>query len=90
MATSGPGAVTGPGDDVRGFVEGLRWRVLLSVLGPIAWLVFTLLYLGFWASGFTLFQDLVVFLVSVLILCAVLATSWILWGGRRMRRWRWG
>lgn len=78
-----------PMAEVRAFAGGLRWRILLSILGPIAWLVFTLLYVGFWASGYTLFQDLIVVLVSILLLFGTLASAWILWGGRRMRRWAW-
>ncbi len=62
-----------------------RWRgpVLVSILGPIAWLVFTLLYVGFWATGLTLFQDVVVILVSILILGGVMAGVWTVWGSRR-------
>lgn len=76
------------GSGVRPLAAGMRWRVLLSVLGPIAWLVFTLLYVGFWATGFSLFQDLVVVLVSILILGGVMAGIWITWAGRP--GWRWG
>lgn len=61
------------------------WRgpILVSILGPIAWLVFTLLYVGFWASGLTLFQDVVVILVSILVLGGVMAGVWTVWGSRR-------
>jgi len=58
----------------------MRWRVLLSILGPIAWLCFTLLYVGFWAKGFTLFQDVIVILVSLLVLAGVVASAWAAWG----------
>lgn len=68
--------------------RGFRGRVLLSVLGPIAWLIFTLLYVGFWAKGFSLFQDVVVVLVSILVLGGVMAAVWISWGGRWMRDWK--
>jgi len=67
--------------------EGIRWGILASIVGPIAWLVFTLLFVGFWAHGFTLFQSLIVIVVSLLILTGVLATGWVAWGTRHMR-WR--
>lgn len=70
------------------FVRGLRWKILLSVVGPIAWLIFTLLYVGFWAAGYSLFQDVVVILVSILVLIGVFVTSWVVWGVRRVPRWR--
>jgi len=84
---------TGPA--VHGSAEpwaGLRWRMLASIVGTIAWLVFTLLYVGFWAQGFSLFQSVIVILVSLLILVGVLGTTWAVWGTRQMawyRRERW-
>ncbi len=68
--------------------RGFRGRILLSVLGPIAWLIFTLLYVGFWATGFTIFQDVVVVLVSILVLGGVMAGVWISWGSRWAKDWK--
>lgn len=87
MAEGAAAAPTAPPWGPRGFGRGLRARILLSILGPIAWLVFTLLYVGFWASGFSLFQDIIVVLVSILVLIAVVAAAWITWAGGR--RWHW-
>jgi hypothetical protein len=56
--------------------------VLVSILGPVAWLSFTLLYVGFWASGFTLFQSIIVILVSVIILGGLMGALWTGWGPR--------
>lgn len=69
------------------FVRGWRRRILASILGPIAWIVVTLLYVGFWAHGFSLFQDVVVVLVSLLVLFGVFAALWVAWGARRVGRW---
>jgi hypothetical protein len=75
---------------------GIRWRVLASLLGTLAWLIFTLLYVGFWAHGFSLFQSVIVILVSLLILLGVLGSTWMVWGThasgwRHAERWdeRW-
>ncbi len=65
-----------------------RARVVASILGPVAWLSFTLLYVGFWAQGFTLFQSVIVILVSVIVLAGVLGALWASWGMRR-RSWSW-
>jgi hypothetical protein len=67
--------------------EGYRWRILVSILGPVAWLCFTLLYVGFWATGFTLFQSIIVILVSVIILAGLMGALWTTWGPRYPRRW---
>jgi hypothetical protein len=64
----------------RSHSEGMRWRVLASIIGPIAWLSFTLLYVGFWAQGYSLFQSVIVILVSLLILGGVMGVLWVTWG----------
>ncbi len=68
-------------------LEGLRWRILVSILGPVAWLSFTLLYVGFWATGFTLFQSVIVILVSILVLGGVMGAIWSSWGPRYRHAW---
>lgn len=65
-----------------------RARVVASILGPVAWLSFTLLYVGFWAQGFTLFQSVIVILVSAIILAGLMGALWASWGMRR-RAWYW-
>jgi hypothetical protein len=65
-----------------------RARIVASILGPVAWLSFTLLYVGFWAQGFTLFQSVIVIIVSAIILAGVMGSIWASWGMRR-RSWSW-
>jgi hypothetical protein len=62
--------------------ERMRWQILASIIGPIAWLCFTLLYVGFWAQGFSLFQSVIVIIVSALILAGVMGSLWTAWGTR--------
>ena len=61
---------------------------MLSILGPVAWLSFTLLYVAFWATGFTLFQSVVVILVSLIVLAGVMGAAWSSYGMRHAGRWR--
>lgn len=70
-------------------LPGWRWRILASILGPVAWLSFTLLYVGFWATGFSLFQSIIVILVSGIILGGVMGALWTSWAPRYGRRWDW-
>ncbi len=67
--------------------EDLRWRILVSIVGPVVWLTFTLLYVGFWAQGYSLFQSIMVILVSLVILGGVMAVVWTAWGMRRHEWW---
>jgi hypothetical protein len=68
-------------------VRGALWRIGVSVVAPVAWLSVTLLYLGFWAKGLTLGQDVIVAVVSVLTLFGFLVTLWLSFGLRTVRRW---
>lgn len=63
--------------------------MVASILGPVAWLCFTLLYVGFWAKGFTLFQSVIVILVSIILLAGLMAALWAAWG-MRSAHWAWG
>lgn len=58
------------------------WRLALSILLPTGWLSFTLLYVGFLAPGFSLFQSIIVILVSLIILAGTLGTLWLSYGVR--------
>jgi hypothetical protein len=62
--------------------DGMRGAILGSIIGPIAWLCLTLLYVGFWAQGFSLFQSLIIIIVSALILAGVMGALWTSYGTR--------
>jgi hypothetical protein len=65
-----------------------RARIVASILLPVAWLCFTLLYVGFWAQGFSLFQSVIVILVSIILLAGTMAALWVSWGMRH-HSWAW-
>ncbi len=63
--------------------RGMRWRVSVTILFGVAWLVFILLFAAFWAGPpLTLFQDLMVFFASLIVLLGVMAAVWASWGMR--------
>jgi hypothetical protein len=66
---------------------GLRRRVLVSLAATASWLSLTLLYVAFWAHGFSLFQSIVVIVVSLIILAAVVMGAWVSFGLRYVGRW---
>jgi len=61
-------------------VTRIRRRILASIAATAGWFVVVLLFLAFWASRFTLFQDIVLVVVSLIVLAAVLIGSWISFG----------
>jgi len=65
----------------------IRRRVLASIAASVGWLCLILLYLAFWSGGFSLLQDIVVVIVSLLVLMAVLLGAWVSFGLRFMGRW---
>jgi len=69
------------------FFGSLRTHAVASLATFIAWISATLLFLAFWAGRFTLFQDIVLFVVSLLVLAGVLAGIWMSFGMRFTHRW---
>jgi len=69
------------------FFGGLRRRILGSMASVVGWVSFVLLYFAFWAGSFTLFQSIVLMVVSVLVLFGLLAGMWISFGLRFASGW---
>jgi uncharacterized membrane protein YkgB len=69
----------------RKWDASLQFRVMATILGPVVWLSFTLLYVGFWARNFTVFQGVIVVLVSIMVLAGLMASLWAFWGMRQAR-----
>jgi hypothetical protein len=68
---------------------GFAWRVSLSIIVGIGWLVFLILWFFFYASDYTIYQNIAIILVSILIMSAILGASWASWGikyGHRFRK----
>ncbi|MGP8159096.1 MAG: hypothetical protein ACLPWO_05785 [Thermoplasmata archaeon] len=64
----------------------IRRRILVSIGATAGWLCLVLLYLAFRATGFSIFQSIVVVVVSLLVLAAVLLGAWISFGLRFVGR----
>ncbi|MGI0148358.1 MAG: hypothetical protein ACREDF_02340 [Thermoplasmata archaeon] len=78
----GPWTMGGPAH----MMQGLRWRSIASIIIVFGWVIFILLFAGFWADRFTLFQNIVIFFASVVASIGLLAVMWAAWGMRM----RWG
>jgi hypothetical protein len=53
--------------------------IALSIVGVIAWLVFILFYALDWSSHYSLFQNLIVTVVSFLIAGLIIGLMWMPW-----------
>ena len=65
--------------------SGLGWRLSATIMVLAGWFAFAILWLAFYASGYNIYQNLAVFLSSLVILGAVLGVLWAGFGAR-MRR----
>jgi hypothetical protein len=61
-------------------VEGLSWRVSLSILLGVGWLIFLILWLAFFAGDYSFYQNFAIFLASLLMLGCVLGIPWMIYG----------
>jgi high-affinity Fe2+/Pb2+ permease len=67
------------------------WPIVATMLTVIAWLVFILLYALYWSNSFSIFQNVIVTVVSLVITGLVIGLEWVVWGMRHARHWmRWG
>jgi hypothetical protein len=61
---------------------GFAWRVGLSILVVFGWLAYLIIWLFFYAGDFGVFQNIAIFLVSIIVAIGVLAAAWATWGIR--------
>jgi len=60
--------------------QGLASRIAVSVAIGIAWLVFLVIFLAFYAEGFSIYRNLAIFIASILVVGAILGPMWVYWG----------
>ena len=68
-------------------MEGLGWRVSLSIVASIGWLIFLIVWLFFYASRYNGYQNVAIILASILVLGFIVGIPWLIWGRRYMRDW---
>jgi hypothetical protein len=56
--------------------------IVVSFLAVVVWLVFILLFALYWSTGFNLFQDVIVTIVSLLVMGLLVGLVWVVWGMR--------
>lgn len=64
--------------------KGMGWRVSLSILVGVGWLVFLLLWFFFYADVYNWEKNVAIFLLSLLAICGILGIPWAIWGMRQI------
>jgi len=59
---------------------GLASRIAVSIVVGVAWLVFLIIFFAFYADRFTVYQNLAVFIASILVVVAITIPMWVYWG----------
>lgn len=59
---------------------GLTSRVVVSIIVFFGLLIFAILYVAFFATSYSLFQQIAVILVAILVATAILGVMWSVWG----------
>ena len=60
----------------RSFGRYIKWRTMLSVITGFGWLIFLVIWLFFYASAYTGYQNLGVILASIIALTVITSTVW--------------
>jgi len=55
----------------------LKTRISSTIIIVFSWLIFTISFLAFYPTGFDIWQNIAVFIVSGLIVCGIVAAIWI-------------
>jgi hypothetical protein len=63
--------------------EGPIALVVASILGIVAWAVFILFYALLWSSKYSLFQNIIVAVVTLVIAGLLIGLMWVVWGMKR-------
>ena len=67
---------------------GLASRVVVSIIVFFGLLIFSIIYVAFFPSTFSLFQKIAVILVAILVAIAILGAMWASWGIKYGKEWK--
>jgi len=66
------------------FMRPSGWRVSLSIVMGVGWLIFLIIWLAFYAGNYSFYRNLSFILISILVLVVVIGGSWAVWGFRHI------
>lgn len=67
---------------------GLASRVVISIIVFFGLMIFSIIYVAFFASTFSLFQKIAAILVAILVAIAILGAMWSSWGIKYGKEWK--
>ena len=73
-------------DETMEFEKGLRWRIPISIVSGVGWLIFLVLWLFFYWGEYSWERNLAVIMLSLLVVGIILVVPWMSYGMHQ--RWR--
>lgn len=61
--------------------------IIASMLGVAVWLVFILIYALAWSKGYSLFQNFIVTIVSLALVCLLIGVMWVAFMPKKYWNW---
>lgn len=72
----------------RGWAEGMGWRVGVSIVTFFGSMIAVILWLFFYATSFSVYQNIALVVVILLGFIAVMGATWASWGMKQRDYWR--
>ncbi|HEY9246829.1 MAG TPA: hypothetical protein VIO11_08290 [Candidatus Methanoperedens sp.] len=69
-------------DENKEIPPGLESRVIVSIIVFFGLLIFAIIYVAFIPTSLSLFQQIAIILVAILVATAILGVMWASWGIR--------
>jgi hypothetical protein len=60
--------------------KGFGWRISLSIISVVGWLIFLIIWLFFYATNFNVYQNIAIFIISILAFGGIMGATWAPWG----------
>jgi len=60
--------------------KGFGWRISLSIISGVGWLIFLIIWLFFYATDFNVYQNIAIIIVSILAIGGIMGATWAPWG----------
>jgi hypothetical protein len=68
-----------------GIPFAIRWRMIITFILGFGWLAFLIMWLFFYAGDFNIYQNIAVFILSIIVLGGAIGGIWMLFGIRKKR-----
>ena len=60
--------------------SGFKWRIILSIVLPFIAIIFLIIWFWYYAQPYSVWQNIAVILVTLLIIGGILGSLWARWG----------